>query len=98
MPRRTVARFQARLQLFPSATTSGNPYPIEETPNVSEDAPPAGASPDSLMGLLQTFLSKRHNITHPANAFGYYVDGSLRNLPPAMGRKAEARNIGTLHE
>lgn len=109
MPRRTVASFTARLQ---PAAAAGAP-PAAPAPEAPEDAPPApparnpapthtsstaGANPDLLMDLLGTFLTERQSQAHPATAFGSYVDGSLRSLPPAIRRTAEARIMEVLHE
>ncbi|XP_072176025.1 uncharacterized protein [Diadema setosum] len=81
------------------------------SPEVPEDAPPAdtpacthsmsstvGAIPDLLIGILETYLAERQSHVHPSTAFGSYVDGSLRSLPPAIRRTAEARIMGVLHE
>ena len=109
MPRRTVASFTARLQ---PAAAAGAP-PTEPAPGAREDASlapspgtpasthtssTAGANPDLLMGLLETFLTERQSQAHPDTAFGSYVDGSLRSLPPAIRRTAEARIMEVLHE
>ena len=114
VPRRTVASFSARLQPAAGAPPAAPaPEAPEDAPSVPEapgDAPPAstpasshtsstaGANPDILVGLLETFLTERQGQAHPSTAFGSYVDGTLRSLPPAIRRTAEARIMEVLHE
>ena len=84
--------------------------PVLEAP---EDVPPAAikasqpthdksssvrTNPDLVMGLLENFLTERQTQVQPAIAFGSYVDGSLRSLPSAIRRTAEARIMEVLHE
>ncbi|KAJ8245796.1 hypothetical protein GJAV_G00260410 [Gymnothorax javanicus] len=99
MPRRTVASFTARLQPAAApAPEAPEDAPPAGTPTSTHASSPAGANPDLLMGLLETFLTERQSPAHPATAFGSYVDGSLRSLPPALRRTAEARIMEVLHE
>lgn len=107
MPRRTAVSFTQRLQPA-DQPTPGPPAPeaLEDIPEATENNSPAtsqsGAAtpktnPDLLMSLLETFLTTRQCHVHPASAFGSYVDGSLRSLPPAIRRAAEARIMEVLH-
>ena len=113
LQRRTVASFTARLPAAgaPPVPAIEAPEAVPPAPDneALEDAScastpatrassTASTNPDLLLGLLQTFLTDRQSQAHPAMAFGSYVDGSLRNLPPAIRRTAEARIIEVLHD
>ena len=114
MPRRTVVSFTDRLQpavngIQPAAPANyeGQEYDPPAppascaptcTPASTETSSPAGANPDVLLGLLETFLTERQSQGNPATAFGSYVDGSLRSLPPVIRRNAEYRIMEVLHE
>ncbi|XP_070175608.1 uncharacterized protein [Littorina saxatilis] len=111
MPRRTAASSTHPLQVQPAVAAGAHPAaPAWDAPEHASPAPPAGtpasthtsstagANPDIVMGLLETFLTERQNQAHPATAFGSYVDGSLRSLPPAIRRTAESRIMEVLHQ
>ena len=83
--------------LLPATEVSGDTSP-PVTPASTDTSSRVGANPDALLGLLETFLTERQSQGNPATAFGSFVDGSLRNLPPASRRRAESRIVEVLHE
>ena len=82
----------------PPAPDAQEGTPRVGTPASTNASSTTSANPYLLMDLLETFLIERQSQAHPSTAFGSYVDGSLRNLPPAIRRTAEARIMEVLHE